>query len=144
MRVIVRLTGSVERASAAFGERAHDIAFGENAGDAAVGAKDEHRADTLFGEQRDGRRKLALGSILTTSRPLPARMMLTVIVASLCFTALPPARRGTAAVKVMSLMFWAGAGSIGGPRNALQRSIELRDRPKPAPTLRTRNQCGDA
>jgi hypothetical protein len=38
--------------------------------------------------------RLALGSMVTTSRPLQSRIMLTVIVASLDFTALLPAEGG--------------------------------------------------
>src|SRR5580692_4625685 len=53
--------------------------------------------------------RVALGSMVTTSRPLPARMMLTVIIASLCFTAQrSPGRVGT--VKVLAIMFYTSSG----------------------------------
>ena len=68
----------VERRRAALGKRAHDVALRQNAGDAAVGAEDQHRADAFLGKTAataDAER--AFGSMLTISRPLPARIMLT-------------------------------------------------------------------
>ena len=91
----------VERGGAALGERAHDVAFGEDADDAAVHAEDERRADTLSASSATAEESVALGSTLTTSRPLAARMMLTVIVASLIFTAWAPPSGGAATVKAI-------------------------------------------
>ena len=74
----------IERGGAALGKRAHDVALGKDADDTAAGAEDKHRADAFLGEKMRWRERVwQLGSMLTTSRPLPARMMLTVILASL-------------------------------------------------------------
>ncbi len=54
LRVIVWLTGSIERGGPACGKRLHDVALGNDADEPAVGAKNERRADALFGEKLYG------------------------------------------------------------------------------------------
>src|SRR5450759_802772 len=58
-----------------FGQRPHNIALGQDTDDTVIGAKDDHRADVSLSNFTAAAR-LAVGSIVTTSRSLAAKMFL--------------------------------------------------------------------
>ena len=89
---------------------------------------------------------VVLGSTLTTSRPLAARMMLTVIVASLTFTARDSASGEAATAKAISSMFGSAPSSGGvSATAAMQHRVPRSIARRPAPTLdaMVAGQCGN-
>ena len=68
-------TGDVERGGPVLGQRLHDVALRHDADDAPSGAANHNRADAPRGQKFGRSRKIAVGSMVTMSPPLAAKLL---------------------------------------------------------------------
>ena len=73
----------MQRCRPTLGESEHNIALRQEADNAVIGAEDDDRADASLGQELTAAARSAVGSIVTTFPPLPSKMFLTNMAASL-------------------------------------------------------------